>query len=327
MIIRFLQGALLLCGTLCALPSTGQRGITHASQLAFTLDEPGLHIESVAYDAVTKRFFFGTVNKRKIVQSDSLGHCSNFTRNAQDGLWAVLGIKVDTARRCLWVTSTAYPYQEKYDSTDAGKTGVFRYDLASGKLLKKYVLYKPGEQHAFGDLTIGTEGTVYITDSDSPFVYTIPAGADTLQLLCRTPLRSLQGLALDETGKYLFIADYGSGLYRLQLSDCRLKDIDPAGAPVKGIDGMYLYGNALVGIHNGSNDKKVIRFELNATQDAVESYNILDAKHPDFDEPTLGTVIGDNLYFVANSPWSYYYRFRLNEIGRKRKMKIYRVHL
>jgi hypothetical protein len=37
---------------------------------------------------------------------------------------------------------------------------------------------------------------------------------------------------------------------------------------------------------------------------AIESIETLAMNLPQFDEPTLGTVVDDNFYFVANSHWN-----------------------
>jgi hypothetical protein len=37
---------------------------------------------------------------------------------------------------------------------------------------------------------------------------------------------------------------------------------------------------------------------------AIESSETLAMNLPQFDEPTLGTVVGDDFYFVANSHWN-----------------------
>ncbi|MFH2036114.1 MAG: hypothetical protein ABIJ45_06900, partial [Candidatus Zixiibacteriota bacterium] len=66
------------------------------SEVAFVVKEPGLIPEGIAYDPINKRFFIGAVNDRKIISVDFNGTAADFTANRQDGLFAVLGMKVDT---------------------------------------------------------------------------------------------------------------------------------------------------------------------------------------------------------------------------------------
>jgi hypothetical protein len=72
---------------------------------------------------------------------------------------------------------------------------------------------------------------------------------------------------------------------------------------VLGIDGLYFHRGALVGIQNGTNPHRVVSVRLNNRQDAVASVRVVEANHPLFDEPTLGVLVGDSLYYVAASGW------------------------
>src|SRR5215213_1486942 len=73
----------------------------NVSSTAFTLPEKDLITESVAYDSVSKRFFVGSVRRRKILVVTPDGRASEFS-SAPDNLWSVLGMKVDEKRRLLW---------------------------------------------------------------------------------------------------------------------------------------------------------------------------------------------------------------------------------
>src|SRR3954468_24846939 len=107
-----------------------------SSELAFTIHEKDLIPEGIAYDPTRKEFYVGSLLKRKIVRIDSSGRASNFTSEGQDGLFMVLGMKVDPKRRTLWVCSAAGKGAKEFD----GHAGIFKYDLRTGKLIRKYVL-------------------------------------------------------------------------------------------------------------------------------------------------------------------------------------------
>jgi hypothetical protein len=71
-----------------------------------------------------------------------------------------------------------------------------------------------------------------------------------------------------------------------------------------GIDGLYRHGNRLIAIQNGIQPHRVVAMKLSGDGLAIESSEILAMNLPEFDEPTLGTVVGDDFYFVANSHWN-----------------------
>ena len=51
--------------------------------------------------------------------------------------------------------------------------------------------------------------------------------------------------------------------------------------------------------------KKLLELRLILSSDLarVERFEVLEANNPVFDEPTLGVLIQDNFYFIANSQW------------------------
>src|SRR5687767_6929451 len=66
--------------------------------VAFTLADRALIPESVAYDPVDRAFYVGSMYKRKIIRIGADGSVSDFLPPGRDGIWGVLGIKVDSVR-------------------------------------------------------------------------------------------------------------------------------------------------------------------------------------------------------------------------------------
>jgi sugar lactone lactonase YvrE len=275
------------------------------SERAFTIPQKDLITEGIAYDAATKRFFVGSIHRRKIVAIDASGKVSDFSSRS-DGLWCVSGMRVDDARRVLWVTTTAFPQMENFQQADDGKSGVFKYDLRSGRLLKKYLLANDSGKHALGDLIIAKNGDVLASDSVAPNIYRISTGKDELEIfLTSDNFASLQGLAFSTNEKLLFAADYSKGIFRISMADRKVLQlgVDANTNPI-GIDGLYFHGGNLVGIQNGFRPHRVVRFVLNKDSSAIERSETLEANHADFNEPTLGVKVGNNFYYIANSQWA-----------------------
>jgi hypothetical protein len=59
-----------------------------------------------------------------------------------------------------------------------------------------------------------------------------------------------------------------------------------------------------VGIQNGLDPHRVTRFRLDAGLEHITEVAVLERGNPHFDEPTLGVVVGDDLYYVANSQYA-----------------------
>lgn len=277
--------------------------VGNASQ-AFTLHEKGLVPESVAYDPSTRSFYVSSVYRRKILRVTPKGEVEEFATE-RDGLWSVMGMKVDAARRELWVCTAAQPQMSNYVAAERGRSGVFRFDLRTGRLAGKYMIADDSKQHWLGDLAINSRGDVYATDSLSPALYLLRRGADGFETVVEgEPFVSPQGLDFSADEKRLFVADYSKGVFVVDLSTKRAAPLAPApDSTMLGIDGLYFYRGGLVAIQNGVNPNRVVRLFLSKDLTRVERFEAVAANHAAFDEPTLGVVVRGDFYFVANSQW------------------------
>ncbi len=277
--------------------------VTHSS-LAFTLEELGLVTEGLAYDPASETFYVSSVHKRKIVSVNKKGEVRDFSR-ADDGLWSAQGMKVDTKRQLLWVCTTAFPQMTNFSANDKNRTGVFKYDLKTGKLLKKYLLQDTTNGHAFGDLALHPSGDVYVTDSVTPAIYTISRQTDLLEIYAGPePFASPQGLDFSADGKQMFVADYGRGVFVFDVKMKTFKKLEHRpDASLLGIDGLYFYRGDLVTVQNGIRPHRVARWRLNKDMDRVDGWELIEANNPMFYEPTLGVIVKDHFYYIANSQW------------------------
>jgi sugar lactone lactonase YvrE len=271
---------------------------------AFAVDEKGLITEGLAYDADTGDYFISSVHKRKIIRVDRSGHASDFA-TAEQGLWSVLGMRVDAKRRCLWVASAVMSQMLAFRPAENGGSGILKFDLATGKLIKKYVLENREPKHVLGDLVLSSNGDLFTTDSLSAAIYVIHRDSDRLELwLTDSRFSSPQGLAFSADEKWLFMADYGSGMFAIETGTKNLYAITaPANVTLLGIDGLYFYQGDLVAVQNGVNPQRVVRIRLSRDQRNAAEFKVLCANNPVFDEPTLGVIVGQEFLFVANSQW------------------------
>jgi hypothetical protein len=271
---------------------------------AFTLPEKDLVAESVAYDSVSKSFFVSSIHQRKIVRVDGSGKTTEFSSPA-DGLWSALGMKIDEKRRLLWVCTTALPQTRNFQKSDEGASGVFKYDLKSGKLLKKYFLPAGADKHGLGDLVISKNGDIFATDSVSPTIYRVNSKSDEIEIfLTDKSFASLQGLTFAPDEKRLFVADYSLGVFSVEMATKKITWLTPASdVAVLGIDGLYFHKGKLIGVQNGTNPQRIARFSLSKDNLQITGSEALEANHADFAEPTLGVLVGDDFYFVAASGW------------------------
>jgi hypothetical protein len=269
------------------------------SAVAFRVAERDLIPEGIAVDPATGATFVGSLAKSKIVRVDKSGAARDFTTQGQDGLWAVLGMKVDAKRRQLWVCSAAGPR----NGADDGRAGVFVYDLETGKLVRKHLVDASAGKHLLNDLAFGPAGEAYVTDSLTGAVYRVDPAREAPEVwLPAGTFIYPNGIAMSEDGAKLFVASEGRGVTRIDVKTRARADVAPgADATLSGIDGLYMYGRDLVAVQNGLGPGRVVRFRLGAAMDRVEGVDVLESRHATFEIPTTGALAGDRLRFIANS--------------------------
>ena len=272
---------------------------------AFTLPETDLLTEGIAYDRRSRAFFVGSVHRRKILRVDRAGRVTEFVHPGADLPWAPLGMRVDAARHALWVAAAAVPQSAGFDPADSLRSGLFRFDLRTGALTGRFPVADDGAPHTLGDLTITRAGDVYASDSRGPAIYRVRAGADSLErFVTSSLLLSAQGLALDAGERALYVADYARGILRVDLDSREVRLLPAAdGVMALGIDGLYAEEGGLIGIQNGVAPARVVRLSLAPAGDRIEALEVLERARPDYAEPTLGVLVGRELFYVANSQW------------------------
>jgi sugar lactone lactonase YvrE len=204
----------------------------------------------------------------------------------------------------LWFASAAVQQMDGVND-EAGQTGLFRIDVETGELTHTAILPDNAPAQLLGDLVI-SGNTVLATDSLAGAVYRYDIDAQEFTAIVRPgEMGSPQGLALDASGEFLYVADYIGGLYRLSLEDgSRIKLAVPESVTDYGIDGLYRYGGELIAIQNGIRPHRVVALQLSDDGLGIASSRMLASGLPEFDEPTLGVVRGGDFYFVGNSHWN-----------------------
>ena len=269
---------------------------------AFSVPEKGLVPESVAYDPQTQTFYLSSVYKRKILSINKAGDVNEFSTTA-DGLFSVFGMKVDRARRLLWVTTTAHPQMSDFKAEDRGKSEILKYDLRTSRLVGRFQPADKSKPHWLGDLAISANGDVYASDSINPAIYVIRHATNRMEAFIEDgPFVSPQGLDFTADQKHLFLADYAKGLFVIDVATRQVKSV-AADFTLLGIDGLYSYRGTLLAVQNGVNPQRLVRYFITKTLDRVDHFEVLEANNPIFDEITLGVLVKNDFYFIANSQW------------------------
>jgi len=283
-------------------------------ETAFTLHEAELIPEDVTYDPGRRRFLVSSVRKGKVIAVERDGRRRNFAWADHRG-WAILAVVADSARRRLWATASALPQADGYSPADSGRTALLAFDLASGDLVRRLEQPADGAPHSLGDIALGPDGTIVMSDSRSGELWRLRPDGKALELLVpRDVLVSPQGIAFPPDGKRVLVADYARGIAQVDLATGAVSWLpQPRDLAGSGIDGLVLAGRDLIAMQNGIRPPRVLRLKLDRDLAAIESWSVIEAGTPTLSEPTHGVAVDGWVYYIANAGWD-----RLEEDGRVR---------
>ena len=267
--------------------------------VAFEIDVPEFVPEGIAIDD-DFGLVLGGIRTGEILRVDE----EVVQRFRPAGHWSVFGMRRDAAGG-LWFASSRVPQYRGPADRSAFNAGLYRLDLATNRITERARLPVFAAAQVLGDLVIVGD-SIYTTDSvDGPLYRYSLAQRRFDTLVPKGVFVSPQGLVPAADGEALYVADYNGGLYRVRLDDGAVSKVENrTTASDYGIDGLYRHGRRLIAIQNGIRPHRVVAFEPDAAGDAVVAAEVLLMNHPDFDEPTLGTIVGDDLLLVANSHWN-----------------------
>lgn len=211
---------------------------------------------------------------------------------------SLMGMAFDPDRGWLWVASSSVEQTPDPASAFSGLIGI-----APGR---NEVLWLPVEEGGQpGDVAIGPDGAVYLSDGASGAIYVRAIGDVELErLVAPGRLRSPQGMAVSPDGSALIVADYGYGLARLDLETGALDQLAYDGPEMlDGVDALLRHGDSLIAIRNGVAPHAILSIAIDPAGRQVRSVGILERANPEWGEPTLGTIHGDTLFYIADARW------------------------
>lgn len=261
---------------------------------------------AIAWDESRKVLLVGAAREGTVHAVGLDGEVRELLRaTADNGLWGVFGLLVDVPNNRLWVTSAASPVTVGFDKADTGRSGLFEFTLDKLDLVRQYPVPMDGRPHRLAGLARTPAGDIFAVDTVLPIIYRLEAGADSIQpFVASGDMVSLRGIAISPDGNRVYVADYEMGIMILDLAQRRVSMLQvPATFNPGGIEGLLAWNDYLVVIQNGLKPQRIMRLELNETGDSVTGVAPLAVAQPEFDFPNFGTLVGDELVFLANSHW------------------------
>lgn len=268
---------------------------TPDSPVAFRLKDPKLIPEGIAYSPAGERFLIGSIAQRKIIMTDAKGNAQDLSKPS-DKLDTVLGLAVDAERGHLYAVSTnGFMEEAKKERRNA----VVRYNLKDNVYLDRF---DAPDAMQLNDIAVAPDGTLYVTDSASATLYRKKPDEKTLTRFgAAGALRGGNGIALGNDGM-LYVAS-STGILRVDTATAEPTRLpQPDTVMTGGIDGLYWHDGDLFGVQNVTNPGRVIRITLAEKGTKIAGVTVLQSHHhPDFVEPTTGTIANGALHVLGNT--------------------------
>jgi sugar lactone lactonase YvrE len=259
--------------------------------------EKDLVPEGLAVDGRNGSVYLSSLYKRKIVQLDPDGHVADFVTEGRDGLWSTVGLEVDEIRGHLWVVSSQAHEVAPLKNPDSmqWRSAVYCYDLKDRRLVKRVLCADTGI--FLNDLAVGSNGDVFVTESNRNRLYRLAAGSDSLErFLTPDSVYFMNGLCFSGDERSLYLGCW-NGFLRVDLESKGYRWLTvPPGVKNGGVDGLALYRNSLI----AHQTERVVRLYLDETGSAITRGDTL-SQGVGFDISTTGEVAKDAYYFIVNS--------------------------
>jgi hypothetical protein len=261
-----------------------------------SIAERDLVAEGTAYDPATRSVLIGSLNKYKVVAIAPDGSVSDRVQAGSNGLRSVVGIHVDTIRGTLWVASNS-----RFDTpTDSTPSALFAFDARTGAFRARYGL-PVGGRHFLNDVTTGTDGSAYVTDSETGQVWQARPGARELSALASIGrMLSANGITISPDGRVLFVSDVDH-IRAVDLTNGQSWRVTaPSDVALSGIDGLAFHDGALIA-HHPLSFWRIARYELAPDFRAIRGRRLLEANTADGRTSTTGEIVGNAYVYIGNS--------------------------
>jgi hypothetical protein len=272
--------------------------------------------EDISTDPRDGGRYLSSVREGRVLRLDAAGNWSDFATRSELGAWGLYALVVDPRRGKLWLGSAAGAVSPPFRPEDKGRSAVLRVDLPSRRVERRYELADERE-HAFGDMALAADGTLYVADGLGGGVYRVrpDAGASLEPIAPPGLMRSPQTPVPLPGGARLLVPDYSRGIAIIDLRQRQPLSwlAHPPELALYGIDGLYLSGHVLIAVQNGTVPERLLLLHLDAAFTRVVKWEVALARAPGLGDPTHGVIAGRQFQFIANSGWD-----RVDDDGRMR---------
>jgi hypothetical protein len=246
--------------------------------------------------------YVGSFNLGGVMKVAPGGKAEQFIKPGANDSRSVLGVLADEKSGTLYVCSNDITGFGVPGPGDTKGAWLKTFDLASGAAKGSFPL--KDQKSLCNDIAVGSDGTAYVTDSFTPYIYSLRPGGSALEVWATDPMLApakdgvgLDGIAFGSDGN-LYVTTYvPAALFRIAVKDGNAGAVTAlkSSRPLDHADAMRTFGNSLLLIEGaGRLDKITVK------DDEAEVEIVKDG----FTEPVSVTQVGDTGW-VAEGKLSY----------------------
>lgn len=275
---------------------------------SFNIDKSfsGLLFESIAYDYNSQSFLMGSLRDGRIIKIAADGEISELiaaTSGNLSGPWATIDMAVDEKNDALWVASASITQYGKFAKETSGHSGIFKYQLSTGKFIKSYLIPKNKTPSLISSMHLTSQGDLFFIDNLNKVVLKIAKGSNQLTVTFSSEKYSnLRSITSDETGELIYLSDNNEGIVIVNVKSGKYLTIESSAAlNLYGISDLIYDNKGLIFIQSSISPERVMRLQLEDNKAVVKNVIPIESSHPLFNSVSTGVVVGSDLYYIGNS--------------------------
>ncbi len=277
-------------------------------------DYSGMLFENMVYDPNAERFLLGSVRAGVIYEYSEKNGFKEFINpsNPATGPWGIIDIAIDTEADLLWTASATMPHYTGTTQANFGNAMVSKFKLSSGELINNFAMAKSTEPMLFSHLHVTAGQNLYFTNVFNSDVFKVAKDSEQVEpMFTLTGLNSIKAITTNTDETILYVSDFELGLFVVNLETKQTAPLmrDQSGF-FAGINDLFYDEGDLVAIQSGVQPARLMRYVLEQGLILKNMFPI-EASHPSFKALGNGTLVGDHIYYAANSQWA-----KLDGIGR-----------
>ena len=259
---------------------------------------PGFTLtDAITFAPGSEQLFLSSIRDGKITALSAMGPRDVVT--FRPGV-AAYGLGLRDGK--LWATTAATRQTKGYDPKLNITSKITEIDPANGQIVGTFT---DRPDRSFSHLLAGRDD-LYVVDTAHGEILRLNGYQGTLQVLIPEGyMDSPTGLVENEDANVLIVADFISGLYRVDLTAGAMQRLlPPAGGSTLGYSAMARHGNDLIAIQNGFQPNRIVRLHMSDDWSQILSVETILRSGKLLSQPTQGLVSEDHFIFVANSQWA-----------------------